>query len=183
MGWSENSGTRVVSNIIPNGNFPSHHAIFGRGGYKTVANEAERFAIPIDRLTIGSVVRQHDTGIEWVVTKLPDNINSDYHTGKDCTWEAIKSGGLDTEALEALKGQPGGIAGLDQEGKIPVNQSRSIVFRGTYIDESTFNSNSGVAHVKMVNAIYIDNATGRMYSWSEDQQKFLRDTIYWQDIV
>lgn len=185
MAWSETNGTIVAANIIPSSpqdKYPTHHANFGRGGYKTVANEEERLAIPIDRLTVGSVVRQHDTGIEWVVKTLPDSINSNYHTGKDCTWEAIKSGGLDEEALAALKGQPGGLAELDSEGKVPTSQSRSIIFRGTYVDETTFNSNNGVAHVKMTNAIYIDNATGRMYSWSEDQQKFLRDTIYWQDI-
>ena len=119
MAWSETSGAVVGANIIPSSpmdKYPTHHAIFGRGGYKTVANEVERLAIPVDRLTIGSVVRQHDNGIEYVVTKLPDVINSDIHTGKDCTWEQIKSGGLDEEALKEK--YPNGIAELGTDGLV-----------------------------------------------------------------
>ena len=185
--WSETNGTKVVANIIPtstNDLYPTHIDKFGRGGYKAVTSIAERDAIKISRLCLGAEVRvtlADGTSTVYYVSKMPDSI-VDTMTGKDCEWTAVESGGLDEDALVALKGQPGGLAELDSEGKVPVSQSRSIIFRGTYIDESTFNSNSGVAHVKMANAIYIDNATGRMYSWSEDQQKFLRDTIYWQDI-
>lgn len=186
--WSENSGTLVGANLVPtsiNDLYPTHIDIFGRGGYKAVTSIAERNAIKISRLCLGAEVRvtlDDGTSTVYYVSKMPESI-VDTMTGADCEWTAVESGGLDEDALAALKGQPNGLAGLDEEGKVPETQLRTIIFRGTYIDESTFNSNSGVAHVKLTNAIYIDNATGRMYSWSEDQQKFLRDTIYWQDIV
>ena len=171
MAWSENSGTKVTANIYPIGKFPTHHAIFGRGGYKTVANESERLAIPIDRLTVGSIVRQHDTGEEWVVKALPQGtIDSDVHTGKDCTWEVVKKGGIDENQLSSL-------AKLDQDGKVLESQSRAIIYRGNYVDETTFNSEANIPHNKSLNAIYIDNRNGKMYTWTGD--KFVRDALYW----
>lgn len=188
MGWTLENGTVVGQNLTPTSKqdrFPTHLDIYGRGGYKAVTSSAERDAIPISRLCLGAEVRvtlADGNSTVYYVSKMPDVI-VDTMTGADCEWTAVESGGLDEDALTSLKGQPGGLAELDADGKVPESQSRSIIFRGTYIDETTFNSKNGTAHVKMTNAIYIDNSTGRMYSWSEEQQKFLRDTVYWQDIV
>lgn len=173
MAWSENSGTKLVANIYPTGKFPTHHAIFGRGGYKTVANEAERLAIPLDRLTVGSIVRQHDTGIEWVVTSIPSSYDSDTATGENCTWEPIKQGGFsEEETLNALKGK----ADLDTDGKVKEDQSRALIYKGVYVNETTFNSASGQSFSPRENAIYISN-DGKIYTWNGD--KFVRDALYW----
>ena len=183
--WSETSGTKVVANIIPtslNDLYPTHHDIFGRGGYKAVSSIEERDAIKISRLKLGAEVRvtlSDGTSTVYYVSKMPDSI-SDTMTGKDCEWTEVKSGGFDEEALAALKGQPNGLAGLDEEGKVPESQTRTIIFRGTYVNETTFNSVNGVPHVGRENAIYIDNANGKMYSFTGG--KFVRDSIYWNVI-
>lgn len=170
MAWSENSGTKVTANIYPIGKFPTHHAIFGRGGYKTVATLADRDAIPLDRLTVGSIVRVHADGTEYVVNSIPSTYDSDTATGKDCTWEVVKKGGIDETQLSSL-------AKLDQDGKVLESQSRAIIYRGNYVDETTFNSEAGIPHNKSLNAIYIDNRNGKMYTWTGD--KFVRDALYW----
>lgn len=170
MAWSENSGTKVTANIYPIGKFPTHHAIFGRGGYKTVATLADRDAIPLDRLTVGSIVRVHADGTEYVVNSIPSTYDSDTATGKDCTWEVVKKGGIDEDQLSSL-------ATLDKDGKVLESQSRAIIYRGNYVDETTFNSEAGIPHNKSLNAIYIDNRNGKMYTWTGD--KFVRDALYW----
>lgn len=180
MAWSEISGTKVGANIYPIGNFPSHHAIFGRGGYKTVANEAERLAIPIDRLTVGSVVRQHDTGEEWVVTALPQGtINSDYHTGKDCEWtvkDSISTVDLSNKA-DLEQDEESGVK------KVKTSQSRAIIYRGSYnVAEDAFYSTltPDKKYVKRNNAIYIDDVSGDIYICKDN--KFMKNTIYWQKV-
>lgn len=170
MAWSENSGTKVTANIYPIGKFPTHHAIFGRGGYKTVTTLADRDAIPLDRLTVGSIVRVHNEGVEYVVNSIPSTYDSDTATGKDCTWEVVKKGGIDETQLSSL-------AKLDQDGKVLESQSRAIIYRGNYVNETTFNSEAGIPHNKSVNAIYIDNSNGKMYTYTGD--KFVRDALYW----
>ena len=121
MAWSETAGTKVVSNIYPIGKYPTHIDTLGRGGLKTVTSIAERDAIPIDRLTLGTEVRVTSDGVSTVyyLSKLPDRIDSDTTTGADCEWTEVKGGGLDEEALAAIKGKPGGLAELDSTGKIP----------------------------------------------------------------
>ena len=183
--WSETSGTKVVANIIPtspNDLYPTHHDIFGRGGYKAVKSIEERNAIKISRLTLGAEVREttpDGNSTVYYVSKMPDNIK-DTMTGADCEWAEVKSGGFDEEALAALKGQPNGLASLDEEGKVPESQTRTIIFRGTYVNENEFKSVNGTPHVGRENAIYIDNTNGKMYSFTGG--KFVRDSIYWNVI-
>lgn len=185
MAWSETSGVKVPANIIPTSTsdtYPTHHANFGRGGYKTVNSLEERNNIPIDRLTLGTEVRvtlADGTSTVYYISKMPDTINNN-STGKDCEWTLVEAGGLDEEALDALKGKPGGLAELDADGKVPEKQSRSVIFRGYYVDELLFNSLSGQPHAYIENAIYIDSKTGHMYSYTGG--KFVRDALYWQDV-
>lgn len=183
MAWSETSGTPLGGNIYPMGKFPTHHAIFGRGGYKTVANESERLAIPIDRLTVGSIVRQHDTGVEWVVTALPQGtIDSDTHTGKDCEWDQIKKGELDLEELNSLKGKPNGLASLNSDGLVPDDQIKQIIFRGKLISDTVFQHPTIEDKIfpQLDNAIYIDQ-DGKMYTWTNGKY-ITKDGIYWQEV-
>lgn len=166
MAYDESKGTQVVSHIIPTGNFPTHIANFGRGGYKTVATIDERNNIPLDRLTVGSIVRVHADETEYVVTAIPSTY--DTATGKDCTWETVKKGGLDEDQLSSL-------AKLDEEdGKVLESQSRAIIYKGHYVDNKTFSTVSKSSnHSKNDNAIYIDVDSNKIYNWNGTE--FVRD--------
>jgi hypothetical protein len=48
--------------------FPTHDARYGKGGYRSVANNTERDAIPAERKEFGMVVRTRDTNLNWVWT-------------------------------------------------------------------------------------------------------------------
>jgi hypothetical protein len=106
MAWSETNGTIVVANLIPSSpkdTYPTHHANFGRGGYKTVSSIVERDSIPVDRLTIGTEVRvtlEDGTSTVYYVSKIPAGAI----VGSDCEWGLVEAGGLSEEALGALKG-------------------------------------------------------------------------------
>lgn len=162
MAYDESKGTQVVSHIIPTGDFPTHIANFGRGGYKTVSSIEERNAIPVNRLTTGSIVYVADTGIEYRATVDNDLVS----------WQEVKNG-VDEDTLTS-------VAKLAEDGKILESQSRAIIFRGYYVNETTFNSNTNSPHARLENAIYIDNINGKIYSWSGE--KFQRDSIYWNEI-
>lgn len=183
--WSETSGTKVVANIIPtstNDLYPTHIDIFGRGGYKAVTSLAERDAIKISRLCLGAEVRVTTAGGSTVyyVSKMPDSI-SDNMTGADCEWTEVKGGGLDEDALASLKGQPNGLAELDNEGLVPESQSRSLIFRGKLTNDTTFESSAGRTYPNLDSALYIDSENGYMYIWLKD--KYVRkDTMYWIEI-
>lgn len=186
MAWSEISGVKVPANIIPTSTsdtYPTHHANFGRGGYKTVNSLEERDAIPVDRLTLGTEVRvtlADGTSTVYYVSKMPDTVTTS-STGKDCEWTLVEAGGLDEDALNALKGIPGGLAELDTDGKVPEAQSRSVIYRGYYVDELVFKRLDGTTnHIYNENAIYIDSNTGRIYSYTGG--KFVRDALYWQNV-
>jgi hypothetical protein len=63
-------GTNVAAPIVPGSTddvFPTHDAQYGRGGYRAVANVAERDAIPTERRSVGMVVRDASTNVEWVL--------------------------------------------------------------------------------------------------------------------
>ena len=162
MAYDESKGTQVVSHIIPTGNFPTHIANFGRGGYKTVSSIEERNAIPVNRLTTGSIVYVVDTDTEYRATVDNDLVS----------WQEVKNG-IDEDTLTS-------VAKLADDGKILESQSRAIIFRGYYVNETTFNSNTNSPHARLENAIYIDNINGKIYSWSGE--KFQRDSIYWNEI-
>lgn len=185
MAWSETNGVKVPANIIPTSTsdtYPTHHANYGRGGYKTVSSIEERNAIPVDRLTVGTEVRvtlADGTSTVYYVSKLPTSITNN-STGKDCEWTLIESGGLDQDALDAIKGKPGGLAELDTDGRVPESQSRAIIYRGHYIDELRFDSLTGIPHRCVEDAIYVDVRNARMYSYIDG--RFVRDGVYWQDV-
>ena len=162
-----NGGTKIPSPLIPSGNFATHIANLGEGGYQTVSSKIELNAVPTYSVVEGSVFYVIEEDTEYRAT-ISDGI---------ITWNPIKNGGLSEEDAAQF-------AKLDQsDGKILESQSRAIIFRGSYIDEVTFNSVSGDPHARLENAIYIDNNSGKIYYWSEANGKFQRDSIYWQEIV
>lgn len=50
--------------------FPTHDAQYGKGGYRAVANVTARNQIPIERLTVGAIVRTMDTNTNWIVKEI-----------------------------------------------------------------------------------------------------------------
>lgn len=45
--------------------YATHDSIYGKGGYRELANEAARLAIPTARRTEGMLVYQQDTGLTY----------------------------------------------------------------------------------------------------------------------
>jgi hypothetical protein len=77
-------GTNVGAPIVPGSEvdtYPTHNEKYGLGGYRSVANKAERDSIPMQRRKAGMVVRTIDTGADWILdedllTWLPRTINT-----------------------------------------------------------------------------------------------------------
>ena len=183
MAWNKENGTIVTANLTPTSiqdTYPTHVDIYGRGGFKAVTSLEERDAIKISRLCLGAEVRVTDANgsIVYYVSKMPSTI-TDEMTGKDCEWTVVGNKGFDEEALEAIKGQPNGLAGLDSEGKIPEINSRGMVYVGEYISETEFKSLSGLFYTGIENAIYVDKL-GAIYTFTDN--KFRKNTLYWTEV-
>lgn len=61
-------GTNVLAPVVPfdtTDTHATHHALYGRGGYRTVASNAERDAIPANRREAGMLVWVSDTQKAW----------------------------------------------------------------------------------------------------------------------
>jgi hypothetical protein len=52
--------------------FPTHDARYGKGGYRSVANIAERDAIPVARKEFGMIVHTRDNSLNWVWAPTSD---------------------------------------------------------------------------------------------------------------
>jgi len=69
-------GTNVLAPVVPfdtTDTYPSHVAAYGKGGYRSVADIAERDAIPQLRRESGMLVLTLSSGIVW---RLNDNLNT-----------------------------------------------------------------------------------------------------------
>lgn len=60
-------GTVLYSGIVPTNTsdvYPTHSAIYGMGGYRSVNTISERDAIPVERLEVGAkvLVTEQETG-------------------------------------------------------------------------------------------------------------------------
>jgi hypothetical protein len=74
-------GTNIAAPIVPGSTddvFPTHDAQYGRGGYRAVANNAARDAIPAERRSAGMVVFTIATNLNWV-------LNADLTTWRSST--------------------------------------------------------------------------------------------------
>lgn len=176
-------GTIVNDTVLPpstDEKFATHDALYGKGGYRSVNTIQERDAIPTSRLTLGAEVRvmnEEDSPVYYVSSLTP------------LTWRKLSNGIEIAEvvaAVEELKGVPGGIASLDDSGKLMSNQLPDIeipksIRRGTYIDETTFNNEEGLPYVSPdKNCIYIDNNTNAMYTYNGDI--FIKDSMKWIEV-
>lgn len=69
-------GTNVLAPVVPfdtTDAHASHEARYGRGGYRSVADQAERDAIPALRREAGMLVLTMSDGITW---RLNDNLTT-----------------------------------------------------------------------------------------------------------
>lgn len=94
---AEIKGTNVASPIVPFDTtdvHPSHEALYGKGGYRTVATTAERDAIPAARREVG-----------MLVFVAADSLR--YRLGADLvTWSIDSSGGGGASSWNELTGKP-----------------------------------------------------------------------------
>ncbi len=89
---------RVTGFIAPSDTtdlYPSHDAIWGRGGLRSVADAAERNAITDQRRAEGMIVTQNDTGQCW-------KLNASPWVGTDADWSLVNFGGGGTFTNTAL---------------------------------------------------------------------------------
>lgn len=64
-------GVNIPSRIVPyspNDTYPTHEAIYGKGGWKCVDNIAGIATIPVERLEVGCIVRVNNPTIEYSYT-------------------------------------------------------------------------------------------------------------------
>lgn len=83
---SELKGTNVASTIVPfttDDTYATHDSLYGKGGYKEVATEQERDAIPKERLKNGTKVYVQETKQEYRYV--------------DGVWELLLFGSLNTQ--------------------------------------------------------------------------------------
>lgn len=75
-------GTVLYSGIVPTNTsdvYPTHSAIYGMGGYRSVKTIAERDAIPVERLEVGAKVLVTDLETEYYVRNISEE--------GEITWE------------------------------------------------------------------------------------------------
>lgn len=69
-------GTVLYSGIVPTNTsdvYPTHSAIYGMGGYRSVKTIAERDAIPVERLELGAKVLVTDLETEYYVRSIAED--------------------------------------------------------------------------------------------------------------
>jgi len=75
----QEAGTvRVTGKFAPSDTtdtYPTHDEAYGLGGFRAVADEAARLAIPTARRKAGMLVRQIDTGEFWMLIGGTDDVN------------------------------------------------------------------------------------------------------------
>ncbi len=161
-------GTIINDTIYPASTeerFATHDALYGKGGYRSVNNIAERDAIPRERLVIGCEVRvmeEENSPVYYLKSLDP------------ITWELIGSGNVDEEQVNSIiqsnKGVPDGIASLDSDGKLAESQIpdsiKGAVIQGTYVDETTFWNELGIVITPNKNTVYVDSNTKSIYTWN-----------------
>lgn len=79
------------------------------------------------------------------------------------------------------KGQPGGVAELDETGRVPSGQLPSFVddvLEGTLIDETTFNNpTTGKPYTPESGKIYLDTTTNKEYRWSGSKYAIISESL------
>lgn len=70
-------GTTLYSAIVPTNTsdvYPTHHAIYGKGGFRSVQTKAERDQIPVERLEVGAKVLVCEEEETYFVRSIDDGV-------------------------------------------------------------------------------------------------------------
>ena len=108
-------GTNVASPIVPfttEDTFPTHEAKYGKGGYRTVSDLAERNAIPEARLEEGMLV---------YVVNDPDNIHTYQYINGEWTRSKIGAGVEKVETIlerDSLTSEEGDLVYVGDTGQV-----------------------------------------------------------------
>lgn len=97
---SEIKGTNVASPIVPfttEDNYPTHYALYGKGGLRTVSTIDERNSIPVQRLELGMFVYVIDVNTLYKLKYEP----TDGRELSDC-WEIFHEGGSATSDVRQV---------------------------------------------------------------------------------
>lgn len=87
----------------------------------------------------------------------------------------------ETKIDKAVIGQPGGVAELDETGRVPSGQLPSFVddvLEGTLINETTFNNpTNGKPYTPESGKIYLDTTTNKEYRWSGSKYAIISESL------
>lgn len=179
-------GTIINDTIYPASTeerFPTHDALYGKGGYRSVNTIEERDAIPVERLVVGCEVRV--MGEEGSPVYYVSSLNP-------LTWELVPNGSVDEEQVSEIvdntlsekSGVANGIASLDGDGKLNQSQlpdtAKGRVVQGQYIDSKNFYDELGNVVIPDKTSVYVDKATGAMYTWNGES--YITETLDWIDV-
>lgn len=108
-------GTNIIAPVVPFDSsdvHPTHEALYGRGGWRTVATTAERDAIPMTRREEGMVVVVTADGKRWV---LEADLTS---------WVEMATGGGGSSAWADITGKPTTVSGFGITDAVTTADSR-----------------------------------------------------------
>lgn len=130
-------GTKVISQIVPpttEDTFPTHDAIYGKGGWREVASLTERDNISRSRMRVGMIVAVEETDTAYKLSFLG-------RTKEEDVWEEFK---IDTsiirEDIDTLKNDISSIKDTISQIKIPITQtdkSLKVSYNKTYLPKVT----------------------------------------------
>lgn len=105
----ELKGTNIYAPIVPGTDedkYPTHHSIYGKGGFKCVRSTAERDAIPVDRLEVPTLCYVFDDDLFYVWDGSLWNIKEMGGVDEGLQRNVRIVNNLDSKNVSASKGEP-----------------------------------------------------------------------------
>lgn len=105
----ELKGTNIYAPIVPGTDedkFPTHHSIYGKGGFKCVRTTTERDAIPVDRLEVPTLCYVFDDDLFYVWDGSLWNIKEMGGVDEGLQRNVRIVNNLDSKNVSASKGEP-----------------------------------------------------------------------------
>lgn len=105
----ELKGTNIYAPIVPGTDedkYPTHHSIYGKGGFKCVRTTAERDAIPVDRLEVPTLCYVFDDDLFYVWDGSLWNIKEMGGVDEGLQRNVRIVNNLDSKNVSASKGEP-----------------------------------------------------------------------------
>lgn len=105
----ELKGTNIYAPIVPGTDedkYPTHHSIYGKGGFKCVLTTAERDAIPVDRLEVPTLCYVFEDDLFYVWDGSLWNIKEMGGADEGLQRNVRIVNNLDSKNVSASKGEP-----------------------------------------------------------------------------